>query len=184
MSARSWRRLLPLLYLASLVLYLPACGFHLRGAAPLPPAMERTVIRGTPVNGPLYDQIQTAFAAAGGTLVDAPERATAVLIIRGNRFDRRVLSIAADGRVSEYELSYLLEYALQSPTGQAIVAPQQVTLTRDYSFDPANVLAKDEEEALLRGEMLRFAVRDMLRRLQATLGAEPAAEPVQPGRPL
>jgi outer membrane lipopolysaccharide assembly protein LptE/RlpB len=53
-----------------------------------------------------------------------------------------------------------------------------VTLLRDYRFDPDNVLASGSQEAALQNEMRRYAVRQILRRLQSlSRAAPPAGEP-------
>jgi len=50
-----------------------------------------------------------------------------------------------------------------------IVKNQTIDLTRDYQFDPNNVLAKDAEEAQIRLDMVKFSVRQMMRRVESQL---------------
>lgn len=163
-------------------LFLSACGFHLRGAAVLPPAMSETLLEGTDRHGPLGDEIANALSVAGGQLVSGRESATAVLRILGERSDRRVLSVGADRKVDEYELHYQITYQLLSPKGEVLVPQQTVNAVRDYQFSSAEVLGKEREEETLRSEMRGYAVRQMLQRLRAvmlhtqeTTGEQPAA---------
>ena len=153
--------------LAACVTTLSACGFHLRGQAPLPEAMQRTHLTGTGLYGPLRDEVMQALAGAGGRLVDDPRTAGSVLRIEGERFHRRVLSVAADRRVNEYSLTYDLAFSLYAPDGSVLVPSQQVSVTREYAFDRDRVLGTGQEEAVLRREMRDQAVRQMLRRLRA-----------------
>jgi len=181
-TERVCRRGLLLLLLATGSLSLVACGFHLRGAVVLPPQMERTQLVGIDARSALAEEIRTALENAGARVVEVD--ATAQLVISGEREARRLLSVGSTGRASEYELTYQFSYELRAPaqdkTGEAITVvllPQQtMSLNRDYSFDPDNVLGKGEEEALLLREMRAFAVRQMLLRLRAGLHAQDSAQ--------
>lgn len=171
------------LYLVSCVLYLAllsACGFHLRGAYVLPEVMEATLLKGVSVNSPLGIEIGYAIEGAGGRLVENLDEASAVLAISGEKSGRRVLTTDSGGTASEYELLYQFSFELRTPGGDLLLAPQQVSMTRSYSYDPNNVLGKGEEEQLIYREMRGFAVRQMMQRLRAatrgrSAGAAPAA---------
>ena len=78
------------------------------------------------------------------------------------------------GRASEYELSLRVAYSL-SAAGEIVVGRDEVSLLRDYRFDPENILASSGQEEMLQNEMRRYAVRQILRRLQSS-----AARPAQP----
>ncbi len=176
--ARRLRFALVILSLVSCASFLSACGFHLRGAVQLPTAMARTELSGTTARSALADDITAALELAGVQVVQ--EGAGAVLHITQERSGRRLLSVDNLGRASEYELSYQLGYELHAPTPidaaanpkvtpKIWVPAQVVTVTRDFVFDPNNVLSSGDEETLIRSEMRRSAVRQMLVRLQAQL---------------
>lgn len=128
--------------------------------------MERTYIAGAD-NSPLYYELESALLAAGGQVVDTVQSATATLTIHSERYSRRVLSVDSVGRASEYELSLHVAYSLNSADGEPPAGRDEVTLLRDYRFDPDNVLASGGQEEMLRNEMRRYAVRQILRRLQS-----------------
>lgn len=156
-----------------LMLQLAACGFHLRGPVALPEMMQKTYIQGG-VGSELYYAVENALENAGSQVVDSAASASAVLSLNNQRIDRRVISVDTQGRAAEYELSLQVVFSLRDSAGRNIADREQVSVVRDYSFDPNNVLAKDQEEAALRGEMMRYAVSQMMRRLQA-LTRQPAA---------
>jgi len=165
------------LLLVTCNLSLLSCGFHLRSAVELPPAMARTLIAGAE-NSPLYYELESALLAAGGEVVESVEEASAILTIHTERFGRRVLSVDTAGRASEYEISLFIDYGLSTPEGEPLAQRDTVTLLRDYRFDPDNVLASGSQEAALQNEMRRYAVRQILRRLQSlSRAAPPAGEP-------
>lgn len=175
---RSPVRVVAFLSLVACYLSLVSCGFHLRGAVQLPAAMARTQLTGTPARSALADDITAALELAGVQVVQ--DDAGAVLDITQEQSGRRLLSVDNLGRASEYELSYRLGYELRAPTPidaaanpklkpKVWVPAQVVTVTRDFVFDPNNVLSSGDEETQIRSEMRRSAVRQMLVRLQAQL---------------
>ena len=89
---------------------------------------------------------------------------------------KRVLSVDAQGRAAEFELIYTLHFKVTKSDAQVIVPEQKIELTRDFRFDPDNVLAKDAEEAQIRKDMISFAVRQMMRRIDSHLKSGRAAE--------
>lgn len=153
------------------LLLLSACGFHLRGAVPLSPSMERVYIEGG--SSVLARDLRLNLEASGAEVVDEPQAARSILRILGETIDRRVLTVGSDARVQEYELIHAVRFALVREDETTLLPPQQVTVTRDYRFDPDRVLGAASEEALLREEMQRDLSQLVLRRL-AYVGEEPA----------
>lgn len=152
---------------------LSACGFQLRGAMDieLPPIMDRTLVRGTAPYSDLGNAVEIGLEQVGAGLAASPELATAFLDL-DERFQRRVASIGNDGRVNEYELHYRLRFVLRDADEDPVISEQDIDLYRSYAFDPDQVLAKSNEEALLRDEMMRAAVAQMLRRLEKSAARE------------
>lgn len=148
---------------------LAGCGFHLRTAVPLPPQMETTLVQGTAPLGELGRAIQRALDGAGSKITSSRDDATAVLVIQRDEVQRRVLSVDSSGKVNQYELTYYLRFALQARDGAVLLPAQSISLQRSYTFDPNNVLSKGNEETELRQDMIRFAVRQMMRRIEIGL---------------
>lgn len=157
-----------------LALQLNACGFHLRGAVELPEVMARTHVEGG-AGSDLYYELENALINAGAEVVASAEAATGTLTLHKQQVQRRVLSVDSLGRAAEYELTLQLAFSLKDSAGKIIADNERLSIVRDYSFDPDSVLAKGDEEAALRREMNRFAVAQMLRRLQS-LARRPAPE--------
>ncbi len=154
------------LLILSLLGLLTACGFHLRGSVTLPEVMARTHIAGVDRYGALAREVEASLTAGGAQRVETAAEATARLVISREGAERRVLSVDASGKVSEYELYYQLVFSLYSAEGKTLLVDESVSLSRDFAFDADNVLGKGEEEELLRGELMRGAVRQMFQRLR------------------
>lgn len=163
---------------------LAGCGFQLRGAidVQLPPAMERTLVRGVSSQSEVGVAVEDGLLQVGAGLAGTAAEATALLNL-DESFTRRVASVGRNGRVNEYELHYRLRFSMDDPQGEAIVPEQDIDLYRSYSFDPDQVLAKSNEEALLRDEMMRAAVAQMLRRLEKAANRIPAPAEASEVRP-
>lgn len=146
-----------------LALLLSGCGFHLRGAAQLPPAMQQTYIEGG--GSDMVRDLRLSLEASGAEVVDSPQAAGATLRILSEAFERRVLSVRSNAQVSEYELSYRVQFSVVGADGKQLLAPQTLNVVRDYRYDPNQVLGASSEESLLREEMQRDVSQLILRRL-------------------
>jgi LPS-assembly lipoprotein len=161
--------LLRWLILLSLATGLSACGFHLRGAVEVPTALKETRIIGIAEFAPLGLQLKKVLTSAGSKVLPATAKTTSTITISNELYKRRVLSVDAQGRVAEYELIYSFYFQVSGEEGAALVPNQKIELTRDFRFDPNNVLAKDAEEAQIRTDLIGFAVRQLMRRINTTL---------------
>lgn len=145
---------------------LAGCGWHLRGTigAEMPPELARVQLTGTSLESALGGAVDQGLEQLGSTVVPSTGEASAVLQV-GEKVQRRALSLARNGTVDEYELHYALSYTVRDPGGTVLLGPETVDLYRSYTYDPAQVLAKGNEEAQLREEMMNAAVAQMLRRV-------------------
>ena len=57
-----------------------------------------------------------------------------------------------------------------------LVPSQQISLARDFRFDPDNVLATDAQEKQKRLELVKFSVQQVLRRIQSILKSPASTE--------
>jgi len=93
-----------------------------------------------------------------------PVRPDAVVRVRSDRTGRRVLSVSARNTPEEFEVFYVVDYSIDRG-GQEVVPSQVLELTRSFSFDEADLLAKDREEDILREAMARDIAGLIVRRL-------------------
>lgn len=146
-----------------------ACGFHLRGPVEVPAALKETRIMGIAEFAPLGLQLKKVLTSSGSKVLPATAKTTSAITISNELYNRRVLSVDAQGRVAEYELIYSFYFQVSDQADAVLVPNQKIELTRDFRFDPNNVLAKDAEEAQIRADLIDFAVRQLIRRISATL---------------
>jgi len=150
-------------------LVLAGCGFQLRGQQHLPFG-TLYVPAGTPLSVELKRNIT---ASSNAHLVDDPKQAEAVLSFTGEQREKIILSFDTSGHVREYQLRYTVGFRLTDAKGNVYIPTSQIRLTRDISFNDAQVLAKEAEEAQLYADMQTDMVQQLLRRISAAHAAKP-----------
>ena len=153
--------------LAILVLGLltAACGFQLRGQATLP---FETLYIAIPAISPLGTELKRNVIAGTHTkLVNDPAQAQATLALVSEARDKSILSFDTSGRVREFQLRYRLSFRVHDSRGRDYLPQNEIRLTRDISFNDAQVLSKESEEQLLFRDMQSDMVQQILRRLAA-----------------
>ena len=143
---------------------LVACGFHLQGAMGMPVVMERTFIDAEDHYSPFYRTLERELEAAGIEVVGTQADATAVFTIYYDRTDQRVLSVSPRNVPTEYEVYYTIEYGVIAGE-KVLLEVQDLTLTRDYSYDPNLVLGKAKEQELMRNAIVDDLARIVIRQI-------------------
>ena len=161
---RKWRYGSPILLVFVLVI-VHGCGFHLRGVASLPPSVSGIFVEQQ--QAPLIaESLSHAFIEQQLPLVEDKALAQVFIRVFQERYQRRVLSVDASGKVQQYELDYTVNLQILDSKGQALATPQTLSLTRDQRYDSSQVLAMASEEQSLKKEILEDAARQIIRRLQ------------------
>ncbi|HRQ58523.1 MAG TPA: LPS assembly lipoprotein LptE [Azoarcus taiwanensis] len=144
---------------------LSGCGFQLRGAQPLP---FDSLYVGADLTTPFGAALRQQIAAGADTQVvaDAGEADARLEILRNNR-SRDILSLTGAGRVREYQLTQTVVFRVIDRGGNELLPPSSVTVRREYNFDDDQIIAREQEEALLIRDMEEDIVQQMLRRMAA-----------------
>ena len=145
-------------------LSLAGCGFHLRGAAPLP--FDTLYVPGAG-GGIALDLKRNIQAGTDAKVVDEAKQADAVLQFTREERQKVILSLTATGRVREFQLRYIVGFRVVDNKGNDYVPQNTIELTRDITFNDAEVLAKESEEQLLYRDMQNDMVQQIMRRLAA-----------------
>ena len=178
------------LFAVCLVLTLSACGFHLRGSNGSFMLPFATMHIGLPDTSPLAIDLKRYIRAIGSTeIVDTRDGADAALEVLSdpeNTRTKTILSLNSNGRVREYQLGYSINFRVVDKAGNVLLAPTIISLTRPITFNEAQVLAKETEEASLYRDMRNDLVQQIMRRLAAIKPVLPAMSvaPVAPVTPV
>jgi len=167
-----------------------ACGFHLRGSGGNYTLPFRAMYIGLPESSPLAIDLKRNIRVNGHTAVVSEAKyadgVVEVITDPEKTRSKTILSLNSNGRVREYLLSYNIVFRVKDRAGNELLAPTQITLTRPITFNETQLLAKEQEEALLYKDMQTDLVQQMMRRMAAIkLSATPAANaaPVAPSLP-
>lgn len=127
------------------IIFLVACGFHLRAGIE---GFDSITINGGSAS--FVKQLKKRLRQSSIEILGSGGEVT--LEIVKDSLDKRILSLNSSGRVSEYELNYSISYRFKNQKnadwGQLI----NNEVRRQYTFDDENVIAKTlEEEKLING---------------------------------
>ena len=148
-----------------LALVLAGCGFALRGSQPLPASLERPYIETGREGARLARELRRQFEVAGARPLARDDDASAVVRILENDTGQRILSVTTTGGPEEYEVFHIVRFEVDVD-GRRVFGPQDLRLTRDYTFDKNDVLGKRQEYDTLSAALRKEMASLMLRRLR------------------
>jgi len=147
-----------------LIVYLSGCGFHLRGDADFYFSLLHIQSESA---DKIAKELKRRLQDKGVVMVPNANLAQAVVYLRNENVDRRVLTISStSGRLEEFEINYHVEMEVRKPDDTVLIEKQVFSLLRDHLFDETAVLAMGTEEEVLRQDMFRDTVEQIIRRLQ------------------
>jgi LPS-assembly lipoprotein len=169
---------------------LTACGFHPAGSRPLPDVLRRVYIDVVAPyrvsEPPLEESLRARLIRQGARVTKQAEGANATIRLTNLKEGRQVLSVGPDGKAIEFLLVTTVDYEVIQGD-KVLVPPGSLRVTRDYSFNEEQVLAKEAEQARLReyiqdqlAELILLKVETQLSRQAAKAAAVPAPSPESP----
>lgn len=161
MWSSSRMRALALLAIISL---LTGCGFHLRGEYNVPFASVYLSTTGT---SQVAVKLRRELANSPTRLMPSASGAEAQLNISEEKRERLILSLSGAGRVREYQLKLHVRYQLLDNKGGVPIPTSEIQLQRILTYDDSQVIAKQQEEAMLYKDMEEDAASQILRRMTA-----------------
>ena len=148
-----------------LALLLAACGFQLRGTADLP--FQTIYVPGA--TGGIALEVKREIEAGSHTrVVDSPKQAQALLQFTQESQTSQILSLDVNGRVRSLRLLYTVSFQVVDTKGGDFVPPTTLRLSRDETYNDADILAKQAEQVLLYRDMQTDMVQQVMRRMAAS----------------
>lgn len=152
------------LLLALAATLLCGCGFHLQGRQPLPPVLAAVHLEPVDSQSDFYLGLRSALRASGSRLQEEAGPGSATLRIIDDGTSERVLTVSAQNVQTAYQLNYTVRIAV-SAGGRELIAPEEHTLSREYSFKETELLAKVREKEALSAALANDLVTIVMRRL-------------------
>ena len=144
-----------LIFYLLLLLILNSCGFQLRKPIDLG-YQSYSIIGDSSEISKLVDK-QFSFA---DIKKNNSETADLVIEIMSNNFTKRILSIAGNGQVGEFELIHTIEYRFKTKGKWS--EPRKLESIREYTYDPTLYNAARAEESYLKDSMIEQLSRSLI----------------------
>jgi len=162
-------RIVALTLIATLV---SGCGFYLKGSAADGQANslsgQNIAVMSEQPRSELTAALTRQLRLAGAVFTD-PTADTLILKVGAEEFQQRNLSLTAQARSAEVELTMQARISL-TRSGTKLVDGETASIVRQFLNDPRNVVGKTEELRLLREEMRRDLAAQIVRRTSHSLG--------------
>jgi len=147
-------------------LILVGCGFHLQGRQPLPAEFAYTFVDTKDEQTDFVQDLRKALIASDVNVIRTRGSSGAVITVHEDELTERVLSVSARNIPTEYELTYKVLFSVTSGD-KTLIDKEEIAVTRDISFDEAQLLAKEREQEILSEALARDLAAQVMRRLSA-----------------
>lgn len=148
------------------------CGFQLRGAVDIPPALSPLYLQG---GGLVAEAVRGRLEGSGVPVTDQPASAGLQLRILSQGQESRVVAVDRTGRVLAYVQVFQVNFDAVDRAGEPVLPPQTVTLERTFDDNPnVSVLGKQLESDIIFQTLADDAADQVLLRLRAALAARSA----------
>ena len=144
-----------LVFYLSFLLILNSCGFQLR--KPLDLDYQSYAIIGDSSGLSKLIHKQLSFT---NIKENKDGNASLIIEITNNSFDKRILSLAGNGQVGEFELIQTIEYRFKT-NGQWSES-RRLEAIREYTYDPTLYNAAAAEETYLKDSMIEQLSRSLI----------------------
>ena len=142
------------------------CGFHLQGHSPLPAQFKVSYVDAHDRQSDFVQGLRNALLVSGVVLTEDATTATATVHVLDDKHVLRTLSVSPDNLPREYELTYTVRFSVTTGDKE-LLASQEVSTTREYSFAVSELLAKNNEEGILQAALAHDLVDVVMRRLSS-----------------
>ena len=105
------------------------------------------------------------MAASAGVQWTERQSANYVLLLGPERFSRRNLSLSAEARAAEFELTMQADFSVLGRGNTETMPNTTASVVKQMENDPRNVVGKAEEIRILKAEMRGELAQQIMRRI-------------------
>jgi LPS-assembly lipoprotein len=145
---------------------LVGCGFRMQGHTPLPSQFKVSYVEAHDRQSDFVQGLRNALLVSGVDLTEDATAATATVHVLEDKHTLRTLSVSPDNLPREYELIYSVRFSVTAGDKE-LLESQEVSTSREYSFAVSELLAKQNEEAILQAALAHDLVGVVMRRLSS-----------------
>jgi LPS-assembly lipoprotein len=159
-------RIIAVALAAVVILASAGCGFELRREVALATGWQRLAFVTPDERGVLAREVRAALARGGAEVVPATDGVPVVRVVSAN-VGVEPVAIDATARVQEYAVILRVELEAQAADGSVALPKQAIELRREYAFDESQALGAQSQQDLIRRELERDMVQQVMLRIAA-----------------
>ena len=141
-----------------------ACGFRLAGSEPLPAILARPYLSVRDPYTEFAREFEHQLKSSGALVQSVRQDSTATIDVTKDLVEQRTLAVSTRNIPTDYELIYTVTFSVRG-ADKELLAPQTISVSKDYSFQENELLATQHEADILREQMARDLVSIAMRRL-------------------
>ena len=130
----------------------------------MPEAFAYTFIDTKDEQTDFVQDLRKALIASGSKVIPTRGSSGATVSVHEDELTERILSVSARNIPTEYELTYRVKFSVTAG-GKTLIDQEEITATRDLSFEESQLLAKEREQEILREALARDLVMLVMRRM-------------------
>lgn len=152
--------------------WLSGCGFHWHSQGVH--FLFKTVFIQGSKNTTLNNEVLAEIAAAPGIkVVTQRDTADLILILTSLSETDQILTLDAQGSVSQYSLISRLNFRATDKNNLEVLVPSHVTITRVFNYNDVEIFAKESEKIVIQTDMRHQLITQMLEKLSTVNPNQP-----------
>ncbi|MFE8072142.1 LPS assembly lipoprotein LptE [Marinobacteraceae bacterium S3BR75-40.1] len=144
MNVRIGHRWLRTGLITGLLALVVGCGFHLRGATNIPPALSPIAVVCENADRVLCNSVKDLLARNNVPLTEQQGEGYR-LVLKDSESSQRATALTDTASAAEYALTISVEMALFTPDNVPLRPGDRLSTSQTYRYDENNVLAKNRE---------------------------------------
>ena len=146
-------------------LTLIGCGFTLRGSLVIPDYLRTVYISPYQPYEPLQSELRARLRNNHVKIIRNNDPKVTCLEVSKPSTNEQVLAYGSSGEVQRYKLSLTVSYTLITRGPKSIHLSRTITKSRELNRSNNMLLSNEGEEQVVRNELLREAVGEILRQI-------------------
>lgn len=150
------------LLLISTTFLISSCGLHLQGYSDMPKWFNNVAVINQNVEHNLRPLIIEQLKAYKINIVKDPQKADYWLLLIEDKSTENITAVSSSTTPRQYQMNYAIKYAVQQRNGKDVIPPNSAVVTRQFTINSNRILGSDFEGDLLRHEMYKDAVAQIV----------------------
>lgn len=141
---------------------LVGCGFHLRGAQPLPPQLHTMYLQSNSPYSDFTKQLKSALRLSNVQLVNDPKQARTILYIMKEDFYTIQTTVASTAQARNYNVTYSITYSILNKDGSTIVKPKSINANDTITVNQNEILENSNKLDITKQTLIRNLIMKLM----------------------